>query len=278
VDPNPNSKKKVGIGYGYGSRHCSRRNNFVKKIAHQTLEWEKTYRYVFLLKLFLWRTKHIRKQWETPFIKISGQNISPKIRIRIGQKKLWIRIQIQKNEFGSTTLSQSYGPYCTGIHRCKPRFSRSGGFCCDSATNSVAYRAMTAAKCQGCTTVARTARVAKNGPQTFGSSRKKTRWQVVQRCPTLAYRGCHSAKCNRIMPRCCGSEVIFDPNADPNFLQVSDPNPTKKNLDPCGSGSTTLLCPIWLSWGIESRVVAKSSKSGEPVFISMYVVLLGLSL
>jgi hypothetical protein len=56
----------------------------------------------------------------------------------------------------------------------------------------------------GRTTIARTARAAKNGPQTFGSLRKKTTWRVLAVRATverpLEYHGRHSAICQRTLP------------------------------------------------------------------------------
>jgi hypothetical protein len=80
--------------------------------------------------------------------------------------------------------------------------SRSGGFCYNSASNTLAYRTVTASICQWlqCTPIARTARAAemdhrvltvrvKNKMASVGSSRYSI---VVQ---LLAYRSRHSAIC-----------------------------------------------------------------------------------
>jgi hypothetical protein len=118
-------------------------------------------------------------------------------------------------------------------------FSRSSGFCYDSASNPLAYRTVTDGICQQPHNRCTTGRAAKNEQQTFGSSRKKQSgecWQFAKRL----YDHWHIAAVTvRYANGCC------------------------------------LICH---SRGSRRQVVAKSAGSREPVFTPMDMLLFGLSL
>jgi hypothetical protein len=101
VDPNPKksesfgwirirNRKKFGFGYGFGfgSRHCCRMKICLKNRRSNT--WKRKYLMFFYWKIFfsgIQVPEHIWKQFEAPFRKIGGQNISLRIRIRIRIRK-----------------------------------------------------------------------------------------------------------------------------------------------------------------------------------------------